>query len=160
MNYREQDFEDQATICFIVEEDRMLLIEKKRGLGEGFYNGPGGKIEGGESPRQAAKREVREEVKIKVEELEKVGELKFFSDGEPFMFGHVFKTKSYLGEPEETEEARPKWFSKDSIPYDQMWPADRYWIPELLEGRKFKGCIEFGENGKELQDWNIEEAQF
>ena len=37
-----------ATLMFIIQDGRILLIEKKRGLGAGKINGPGGKIEPGE----------------------------------------------------------------------------------------------------------------
>ena len=37
----------------------MLLGQKKRGFGEGYYNGFGGKVEPGETVAQAAAREVR-----------------------------------------------------------------------------------------------------
>ena len=37
-----------ATLMFIVKDGRILLIEKKRGLGAGKINGPGGKIDPGE----------------------------------------------------------------------------------------------------------------
>ncbi len=36
----------------------MLLGEKKRGFGEGYFNGFGGKVEAGETVQQAAIREV------------------------------------------------------------------------------------------------------
>ena len=43
---------------------RLLLGMKKRGFGAGKWNGFGGKIEPGETPRQAAIREIREEAFI------------------------------------------------------------------------------------------------
>ncbi len=41
----------RATLMFIVDEAReeVLLIRKKRGLGAGKINGPGGKIDPGET---------------------------------------------------------------------------------------------------------------
>ena len=39
---------DDAVICFVRDNDHLLLIEKKRGLGGGKVNGPGGKLEGDE----------------------------------------------------------------------------------------------------------------
>lgn len=38
-----------------------------------------------------------------------------------------------------SEEMKPEWFSYDSIPYDTMWPDDRYWIPIMLAGKHFIG---------------------
>ena len=38
-----------ATIMFVIKDGQILLIEKKRGLGAGKINGPGGKIDPGET---------------------------------------------------------------------------------------------------------------
>ncbi len=53
---------DRAVLTFIRCEGRLLLIVKKRGLGQGKVNAPGGRLEPGETPEQAAVRETREEV--------------------------------------------------------------------------------------------------
>ena len=37
----------RATLLFVIKEGQVLLIHKKRGLGQGKVNGPGGKIEAG-----------------------------------------------------------------------------------------------------------------
>jgi len=39
---------ERGTLCFVLQEGRILLIEKKRGLGAGKVNGPGGRIEPGD----------------------------------------------------------------------------------------------------------------
>jgi 8-oxo-dGTP pyrophosphatase MutT (NUDIX family) len=41
----------------VQQGDRVLLGEKKRGFGEGYYNGFGGKVEKAETILEAAKRE-------------------------------------------------------------------------------------------------------
>ena len=33
---------------------------------------------------------------------------------------------------------KPQWFHINDIPYAQMWPDDKYWMPMFLEGKKFK----------------------
>ncbi|MBT4161861.1 MAG: NUDIX hydrolase, partial [Gammaproteobacteria bacterium] len=37
--------EEVATLLFVVRDGRVLLIRKKRGLGAGKINGPGGRLE-------------------------------------------------------------------------------------------------------------------
>jgi len=51
---------DRATLTFVTEGSRLLLIRKKRGLGAGKINGPGGRLEQGETPLACAIREVEE----------------------------------------------------------------------------------------------------
>ena len=55
-----------ATLMFIVDEQtqKVLLIRKKRGLGAGKINGPGGKIDPGESSLDCAVRETQEELGV------------------------------------------------------------------------------------------------
>ncbi len=150
----------EATICFVIQDGEVLLIEKKRGVGEGLYNGPGGKVEEGESLRNAAIRETVEETGVAPEDIEKVGELEFIFGEDPFHFVHVFKAYSFSGNIQETEEARPEWFEIQEIPYDKMWPDDEYWIPKMLEGEKFMARFKFDEDGDEIQGYRFEEPAF
>jgi 8-oxo-dGTP diphosphatase len=48
----------RATLMFIIDEMKreVLLIRKKRGLGAGKINGPGGKMDPGETSVQCAVR--------------------------------------------------------------------------------------------------------
>jgi len=55
---------DPATLLFVVRDGQILLIRKKRGLGAGKINGPGGKFEKGETPLACALRETQEELEI------------------------------------------------------------------------------------------------
>lgn len=34
--------------------------------------------------------------------------------------------------PEETEEMRPEWISESCVPFHNMWPDDKIWLPRLL----------------------------
>jgi 8-oxo-dGTP diphosphatase len=144
-----------ATLCLPVLDDRVLLIRKKRGVGEGLFNGPGGKVEPGESPLECVHREVREELQVGIDDVEKVGELDFVFGAEPFTFVHVYRAGHVDGEPQETAEAVPHWFGVDDIPYDEMWPDDRHWMPEALAGERFVGRFHFDADGDELLGWAL-----
>ena len=134
---------ERATLMLIVRDGRMLLIHKKRGLGAGKFNGPGGRIENGETPLQAVLREVQEEIRVTPVGVRAAGELLFqFVDGHS-IHGYVFSASGFEGVPEETDEAVPHWFPVSAIPYHAMWADDRIWVPLLLEGRKFTGRFLF-----------------
>jgi len=129
----------RATLLFVQRDNEVLLIHKKRGLGAGKVNAPGGKIDAGESAAQAAVREVAEEVGIDVGEPEEMGTLRFqFVDGERLaLHCTVFRAFEFDGELRETDEADPFWCKMDAVPYGKMWQDDQYWLPGMLEGRKF-----------------------
>ena len=93
------------TLLTIFDEEGILLGMKKRGFGEGWWNGFGGKVESGETIEQAAKRELREEISLIAEEIDQRGILTFTSEDSDVVHEvHVYKIISYSGGPEESEE--------------------------------------------------------
>ncbi len=145
---------ERATLTLVVKDGRILLIHKKKGLGAGKFNGPGGRVEPGELPEQTAIREVREELGVTPVGLRHAGELRFqFTDGFSIQ-GYVFRADDVDGEPRETDEAVPHWFPVSAIPYHQMWADDRVWMPLLLEGRLFRGRFLF--DGDQMLGCDIE----
>lgn len=134
---------ERATLLLIVNEGRLLLIHKKLGLGAGKFNGPGGRVEAGETPIQAAIREVAEEICVTPTGVLPAGELRFqFVDGHSIL-GYVFTANGFVGEPQETREAVPHWFPLSRIPYHNMWADDRIWLPLALAGKPFEGRFLF-----------------
>jgi 8-oxo-dGTP diphosphatase len=145
---------DPATLVFVIQNGSILLIRKKRGLGAGKINGPGGRLEPGESPEEAAIREVQEELKITPLGLRYCGENLFqFTDGYSIHV-HVFAAESYEGVPTETEEAIPIWAPINEIPYEEMWEDDRLWIPLVLQRKRFCGRYIF--NGDSMLDYELD----
>ena len=135
--------EERATLLFVVRGGRILLIEKHRGLGQGKINGPGGRLEPGETPRAAAFREAEEEIRIRPTGIRPAGELRFqFVDGYSIHV-YVFRADGFAGEPESTVEATPLWANLESIPYERMWEDDAIWLPLLLREQPFSGRFVF-----------------
>lgn len=132
-----------ATILFVVKDGQILLIEKKRGLGAGKINGPGGKIDPGETPLEAAIRETQEELLITPYGPRKLGELRFAMSDCPDILCHVYRADDFSGTPTETDEAVPVWTALDAIPYHRMWEDDRHWLPLLLDEQTFLGRFVF-----------------
>lgn len=135
-----------TTLCMVYEHPRILLGMKKRGFGEGRWNGFGGKVKDGESIEESAKRELFEECGVKAGEVEKFGVMNFdFIDkgrSDPIEM-HVFHIKSFFGEPRESEEMKPQWFFIDEIPFTEMWESDLQWFPYFLSGKKVDGNFLF-----------------
>jgi 8-oxo-dGTP diphosphatase len=148
--------EQRATLLFVIRDNHVLLILKKRGLGAGKVNGPGGRLDDGETPRECAVREVEEELLVTPTGVRQVGELRFqFVDGLS-IHGYVFRADDCIGEPSETDEAVPLWTPLDEIPYERMWADDRLWMPLMLEERPFDGRFIF--DGDNMLSYEIQEA--
>lgn len=146
------------TLCLAVKDGRVLLGMKKRGFGSGRWNGFGGKIEAGETIEEGAKREMLEECGVVIDQMEEVGihEFEFEKNRGEILEVHVFRVDAWSGEPTETEEMRPEWFAFADIPYDTMWPDDRFWLPIFLAGKRFRTRFLFGE-GDVVLEQSIEE---
>lgn len=142
------------TNCFLVKKDssgtptHVCLAMKKRGFGQGMWNGAGGKPEEEETVEGTAKREAQEEFKVRVKKLEKRGEITFvLREEEKEVLMHTFLTTDWEGEPIETEEMRPEWFPVDKVPYIEMWASDREWLPIILSGKKIKARYTYAHEG-------------
>ena len=138
----------ELTLVVITTPDfkHVLLGMKKRGFGEGKWNGYGGKVEPGETIDAAAARELTEESGVVAHKLEKRGVvLQSFVDNPVSLRFHVYHVDSSKidGTPVETEEMRPSWFSCDDIPYASMWADDEVWYPLFLSGKCFRGFLIF-----------------
>jgi 8-oxo-dGTP diphosphatase len=134
--------EQQVTLCYILQQGRALFIRKKRGIGAGKINGPGGKVDPGETPLAAAVRETQEEIGVTPLHPELRGELRFRFKGGPTLHCLIYLAHDFSGELCETAEAAPLWFPIDALPYEEMWADDRHWLPLLLAGKRFRGAVE------------------
>ncbi len=133
-----------GAVCYIRQNGRVLLQLKTDGrFGGGWWNAPGGKLDVGETAEEAVTREVKEETSLSVSRLREHGTLTFYfgDTTEPDYLVHVFSTAKFAGEPCDSEEGRLEWFAEAALPYDQMWPDDHIWLPDLLAGRNFRGTF-------------------
>ncbi len=135
------------TIGIFCRNSLLLLGMKLRGFGVGFWNGPGGKFESAKdkSVEESLDRESLEEAALVIKRKEKVGYIEFEFADKPgkVLETHIFRVWEYEGEPQDGEEMRWQWFdnAKQEIPYQQLWPADAYWLRSVLAGKKIRGKV-------------------
>lgn len=135
-----------TTLLLIIKEGKILLAQKKRGFGEGKFNGVGGKAEEGETIEQTMLRETKEEIGVVPKDYQKMGTIIFdeFMKGErAFVNMSIFVAKDFYGELVESDEMKPQWFDLNKVPFDRMFPDDKFWLPLILEGKFVKGNFVF-----------------
>lgn len=127
----------QSTLLFLLKDNQILLAMKKRGFGVGKWNGVGGKSNIDEKIDDTAVRETQEEIGVTPKNIKQVASLDFFFQDNPDWDQQVlvYTTSEWDGDPTETEEMKPQWFDLDKIPYNQMWPDDKFWLPQMLAGK-------------------------
>lgn len=142
----------ETTLLLLRKDNKILLAQKKRGFGEGKFNGVGGKIKQNETKEEAMLRETKEEIGIIPLDYHYVGVINFIevvNEKKTNVIMHLYKATSWDGEIIETEEMKPFWFNIDEIPFNEMFPDDKYWMPHFLKDEDFDAYFEFDEN------WNV-----
>ncbi len=142
----------RTTLCFLARGDEVLIAMKKRGFGQGKWNGVGGKVESGETITEAAIRETEEEIGVKI----LAGDLKqqailhfsFENKSEWNQECHVFVAKTWRGDPAESDEMKPQWFPFGKLPFENMWVDDPFWLPKVLSGKNIEAEFHFTADGK------------
>ena len=124
-----------AVICDCLDK-KSKIFATARGYGEfkGGWEFPGGKVESGETPQQALKREIMEELDTKIEVGELIDTIEY--DYPTFHLSmDCFWAEVSEGKLELKEAADAKWLTKDELDSVEWLPADI----TLIE--KIKKCM-------------------
>ena len=129
---------------------QVLLGHKKTGLGCGKIVALGGHVEDGESPADAAAREVKEEsgIQVAVGCLREAAQVTFLFPVSPRwdMIAFVFTSAEWTGEAVETPEIRPEWFDVADLPLDRMWDDAKRWLPRILAGERLAALFSYADD--------------
>lgn len=143
-----------CSLLYVLRGEKVLLARKKRGFGYGKYNGIGGKQEQGETIENTMIRETQEEIGVIPKEYEKVAVLTFdeyVGNERQNVEVHVFIAKDYEGEIAESDEMLPEWFDVSALPYESMFPDDKFFLNQILEGKKIKAFFKYDKDFNMLE---------
>ena len=119
-----------AIIC---NEDRIFATQRGYGEWKDFWEFPGGKIEPGETPVEALRREIREELDTEIAVGEKLTTIEY--DYPEFHLSmDCFLAEVVEGRLELKEHEAARWLHKDELDSVGWLPADRT-IIEMLKNR-------------------------
>ncbi len=103
----------EAVLCFLHEDDKILLVKRKNEPFRDSWHLPGGRVEEGESFEEAVKREVKEETGYEIEVKRYLGK---WLDREFGFVLNVFEGEIVSGSLRSGDDAKEvRWFQKKEI---------------------------------------------
>lgn len=151
----------QVVLCLPVLHgltgNQVLLGLKQRGFGAGRIVAPGGKIEPGESPADAAARELHEETGLtaSAKTLEPVARVYFRFPSRPLsdMDCTVFMTRDFAGMATPSAELVPAWYPVGHLPLAKMWDDSALWLGEILLGKRFDARVTLASDNESVANF-------
>jgi hypothetical protein len=137
-----------ASNCFLIDQptSSAWLARKMRKIGVGLWNGYGGKQEPGQTIVECTVDEIFVEtdgaVIVEPADLVYVANIEFYNACRSVFDVHIFLAWKFRGTPRKSKEmGDPQLFPFAEIPYHEMMPADRLWLPRVLKGEKIIGQV-------------------
>jgi len=125
----------ETTLCYIEKDGKYLMLYRnklKNDPNKGKWLGIGGKLEDGETPDDAAVREVYEETGLRLISYKYRGIVNFISDIYPDEAMHLYYSDDFEGEVKECDEGDLKWIEKGRLSELPMWEGDKIFL-RLIE---------------------------
>ena len=125
-----------TTLCYIEKDEKYLMLHRTKKENDENHDkwlGVGGKFESGESPYDAARREIFEETGLTPDKLNYRGIVTFVSDIYGTEYMHLFTCKDFHGIiATECNEGELEWIEKSSVYSLPIWEGDKIFF-KLIE---------------------------
>lgn len=136
-----------AALVYIRDGDRTLMLHRNTRPEDyhyGKWNGVGGKLQAGESPEQAARREVLEESGLALGRLEMKGVITFpMFDGMDDWYVFLFNGYEPSGTVGTCAEGELEWVRTSEVLSLNLWPGDRVFLPWMSESGFFSAIFTY-----------------
>ena len=131
----------QTVLCYLECDGAYLMmhrIKKEVDENRDKWIGVGGKMEAGESPFDAARREIAEECALTANKLDYRGIITFVSDEWGTEYMHLFTSSDFTGTlTNECDEGVLEWVKKEDIPSLPIWEGDKIFLSLLDTEKRF-----------------------
>ena len=120
----------RVSAAVIISRGRILAAQRMDGKYAGCWEFPGGKQEEGETPRQALRREIEEELGVTVSTGQQIGTVEYdYPDFHLSMDCFICTVND--GEPESREEQGIIWLLPQQLDTVEWLPADRLLLDDV-----------------------------
>lgn len=127
----------RAVVAALILRDKQILIcQRKAGTAMGLqWEFPGGKIEAGESPEQALRRELNEELGINASIGPYVAEVLHHYRNGGSIHLRFFAVHEFEGELQNRVFEAMRWVELRDLPTYNFLAADRKFVRDLAQGK-------------------------
>lgn len=120
----------EVVAAIIRKDDKIFATQRGYGEWKDWWEFPGGKIEPGETPEEALKREIHEELATEIEVSRLVTTIEY--DYPKFhLTMHCYLCNIISGELSLLEHEDARWLTKDKLDSVRWLPADKDVIDQL-----------------------------
>ena len=120
----------QVVAAVIRDGGRIFATQRGYGEHKDGWEFPGGKIEPGETPREALTREIREELDIGIKVISHDCDVEY--DYPEFHLSmQCFRCEIVSGEPKLLEHEAARWLDREELSAVEWLPADLSLLPEI-----------------------------
>ena len=148
-----------TTVCYIEKDGSYLMlhrIKKEKDENRDKWIGIGGKLEAGESPFDCVRREVTEEVGLKLDDLRYAGIITFVSDIYGTEYMHLFTCEKFSGNlVQSCNEGVPEWIEIKKVKNLPIWEGDKIFL-DLIETEAPFFSLKLVYNGDKLVSHTLE----
>lgn len=144
----------KAVRCVLIENGKIVITKYLKGNKIGYYDIPGGKIELGETPEEAAIREMKEETGIDVLNLTQKGFFEVEYPDRKFSF-NVFIANEYQGNLQNFEENISEWINIDELLSKEKILSNVLMLDEKINKALYDENLNFHIKVKVDEDENV-----
>lgn len=128
----EQRKQIEVVAAIIIKDGKLFVTQRGYGEWKDWWEFPGGKIEAGETPKDALKREIREELQMEIEAGELLATVEY--DYPKFHLSmQCFVCSVVRGQLSLIEHEDARWLRKDELDSVKWLPADLEILPLITK---------------------------
>jgi len=142
-----------GAMCFVLRDGHVLLLHRNHPPFQGRWDGPGGLVEFGETPAEAAVREVYEESGLTITNVEPRAHLLLYNqDRQLTVSSFLFVATATEAELAASEEGLPEWIPLERVHDSNLIGFVHITLPLVLTpGSYLTGTILHDDGGEPLR---------